>query len=84
MTIEKDMNCKCIKMHRMHPINPSLLEPLLIKAKLKFITSLFFHQSFTSVLLCKLRDPSPQTKNCNKNFPTVFGELQIQRKIFLI
>ncbi len=70
------MDCKCIKMHCMHP---SPLEPLLITAKLKFITP-FFIIFLTSVFLCKLRDPSPQTNNCNKNFPTVFVELQIQRK----
>ncbi len=66
MTIEKDMESKCNKMHCMHPISTPLhLNPSSIPAKLKFFTFSIFHQFFiTIIFLGKQHYPSPQSIPC--------------------
>ncbi len=63
------MDCKCIKMHCMHLINPSPLVPLLIPQKSTFSLFSFFHQfSSHNFFLVSCMTPPPTLsillKNC--------------------
>ncbi len=72
------MDCKCIKMHCMHP---SPLEPLLITAKLKFIThfSLFFSRVFSFV---NCTTPPPKIAIVIKTFLLYLVSCKFKEKYF--